>query len=67
MAAMSGMKFRKLAGQRALVQDKGQDYELIFSLRNGGAMLMIDASGGDAAANAEAYAKAIDFKALNEK
>ena len=67
MAAMSGMKFRTVAGQRALLQDKGQDYELIFSLRDGKAMLMIEASGGDAAANAEAYAEAIDFKALNEK
>ncbi|CAA0084281.1 Uncharacterised protein [BD1-7 clade bacterium] len=66
VASMSGMRFMTVNGQKALVQNEDGTYELHFQLNNGQTVLSVSAGGSkDNAANAKAYANAIDFKALS--
>lgn len=66
-AAMSGVKQKTIKGRTAMLQDEAGGKQLLFLLRNNSTLITIAATGSkDDVATAEAYAKAIDFDAIDK-
>lgn len=66
-AAMSGVEQKTINGRTAMLQNEAGGKQLLFLLRNDNTLITIVANGSkDDIANAEAYAKAIDFDAIDK-
>ncbi|OYD24247.1 hypothetical protein [Oceanimonas baumannii] len=65
MAAMSGYKVKRINGQTAMVQAEGDSKELMMLVANT-TLIQLSGEGGDmTTADLEAYAGALDIKALS--